>query len=197
MAKSNTNPKVDFYFIKVKKWQQEVMLLRNICLDSGLTEELKWGKPCYILDGANVVLIHDFKEYCALLIFKAALMKDPKKILVQQTQNVQSARQLRFTGVAEIVKLEKTIKAYIKEAIEIEKAGLKVTLIKRTELAYPEEFQQKLNTMPKLKKAFEALTPGRQRAYILFFSAAKQARTREARVKKSIPDILKGIGLND
>lgn len=191
------NPKVDFYFDKAKNWQEEISLLRTIALDCGLNEELKWGCPCYTLDKSNIVLIHTFKEYCAYLFFKGALMNDAKGILIQQTENVQSARQIRFTDAKQIAKLAKTLKAYIYEAIEIEKAGLKVTLKRTTEFNMPEEFQKVLNKKPKLKKAFEALTPGRQRAYLLHFSSAKQQATREARIEKNIPQILAGKGLND
>lgn len=190
------NPKVDFYFTK-SKWQEELEHLRTLVLDVKLKEELKWGCPCYTLEDSNIVLIHEFKAYCALLFFKGALLKDPKGILVQQTENVQAARQLRFTNVQEIVKSKTTIKAYIKEAIEIEKAGLKVPLKKATEFKMVEEFQKAIDKSAKLKKAFYALTPGRQRAYLLFFSSAKQSATREARIEKATPQILKGIGLND
>jgi uncharacterized protein YdeI (YjbR/CyaY-like superfamily) len=191
------NPKVEFYFTKAKKWQEEIQQLRMIILDCDLTEELKWGCPCYLLEKNNIVLIHVFKEYCAVLFFKGALLKDPKKILIQQTENVQSARQVRFTNIKEVIKFEPALKAYIKEAIKIEKAGLKVEFKKNTELKFPEEFQNKLNKLPALKKAFNALTPGRQRAYNLYFSAPKQSKTRESRVEKYIPQILKGKGLND
>jgi uncharacterized protein YdeI (YjbR/CyaY-like superfamily) len=191
------NPKVDFYFAKEKKWPEEIQKLRVIALDSGLTEDLKWGCPCYTSEGRNIVLIHVFKEYCALLFFKGALMKDPKGMLIQQTANVQVARQMRFTSVREIIKLEPEIKAYIREAIKVEKSGLKVELKKPADFAVAEEFQAKLDKMPVLKKAFAGLTPGRQRAYLLYFSQAKQSKTREARVEKSIPQILKGKGLDD
>jgi len=190
------NPKVDFYFSK-EKWQKEIRKLRTIVLDCGLTEELKWGVPCYTFENRNIVLIHVFKEYCALLFFKGALLHDANGILVQQTENVQSARQIRFTNISEIVKMEATVKAYIYEAIEVEKAGLKVNLKKSTEYIIPEEFQIKLDKEPALKTAFEALTPGRQRAYILHFSAPKQSKTREARVEKYKQQILNGMGLND
>lgn len=190
------NTKVDFYFNK-GKWQEELQQLRTIVLDCGLAEELKWGCPCYMYQKSNLVLIHVFKEYCALLFFKGALLKDPKGILIQQTENVQAARQMRFTNVQEIVKLKANIKAYVYEAIEVEKAGLKVTLKKTKEFPMPVEFKRKLEKMPALKSAFKKLTPGRQRGYLLFFSAAKQAATRESRVEKSIPDIMKGKGLND
>lgn len=198
------NPKVDFYFIKEKKWQEEFQLLRTIILDSlpagragRLSEELKWGHPCYTFENSNIVLMHGFKEYCALLFFKGALLKDAKGILVQQTKNVQAARQIRFTKIGEIVKLESTLKAYIKEAIEVEKAGLKVPLKKTTEFVIPEEFQLKLNKNRTLKKAFDTLTPGRQRAYLLYFSSAKQPATRESRIKKYMNKILSGKGLDD
>ncbi|MBC7487791.1 MAG: YdeI/OmpD-associated family protein [Cytophagaceae bacterium] len=191
------NPKVNFYFNKSKKWQEEIEQLRTIVLNCGLTEELKWGCPCYTLDGSNILLIHVFKEYCAMLFFKGVLLKDPKGILIQQTKNVQVARQIRFTDVPEIVKLKATLKSYIKEAIEVEKSGVQAELKKTTEFTMPDEFKIQLDKKPALKKAFYALTPGRQRAYLLFFSSAKQSQTREARVEKSIPNILKGIGLND
>jgi len=196
MAKSIMNPRVDFFF-KSDKWHDEYEQLRMIALDSGLKEELKWGCPCYSDDKKNIVLIHGFKDYCALLFFKGALLKDPKNILIQQTKNVQSARQVRFTHVKEIVKLEPTLKKYIKEAIEVEKAGLKVELKKTADFAVPEEFQAKLDKMPALKRAFAALTPGRQRAYLFHFSQPKQAKTREARVEKYLQQILNGKGLDD
>jgi uncharacterized protein YdeI (YjbR/CyaY-like superfamily) len=191
------NPKVDFYFTKAQKWQRELEQLRNIILDCGLDEELKWGVPCYTYQNANILLIHVFKEYCAVLFFKGALLKDTNGILVQQTRNVQAARQVRFTNVQEIIKSEPTLKAYIYEAIEVEKAGLKVNFKKTDQYNIPEEFQNKLDELPALKKAFAALTPGRQRAYILHFSAPKQSKTRESRVEKSIHPILNGKGLND
>lgn len=190
------NPKADFYFNK-GKWQKETEQLRKIALGCGLTEELKWGCPCYTLGKSNIVLIHVFKEYCAYLFFKGVLLSDPGGILIQQTKNVQSARQTRFTNVKEIVKLAPTLKAYIYEAIEVEKAGLKVPLKKTADYEMPEEFKTKLNKMPALKKAFAALTPGRQRAYIFYFSQAKQSKTREARVEKYIKQILAGKGLED
>lgn len=192
-----TNPKVDWFFTKAKAWQEEYEQLRTIVLDCGLTEELKWGCPCYTLEDSNIVLIHGFKEYCALLFMKGALLKDPKEILIQQTKNVQSARQIRFTHIDEIVKLESTLKAYIKEAIKVEKAGLKVPLKKASEFTMPGEFKSVLTETPALKKAFTALTPGRQRGYLLYFSSAKQSKTREARIEKYIPKILKGKGLED
>ena len=191
------NPKVDFYFNKEKKWQEAVKQLRTIALGCGLTEELKWGCPCYTYQKSNIVLIHDFKEYCALLFFKGALLHDPNGTLIQQTENVQAARQIRFSDLKEIVKRKAILKAYIYEAIEVEKAGLKVTLKKPAEFAVAEEFQKMLDKKPALKKAFEALTPGRQRAYLLHFSQPKLAKTREARVEKYMPYILAGKGLND
>ena len=191
------NPKVDFYFAKEKKWQQEIRKLRTIILDCGLTEELKWGVPCYMFGKTNIVLIHVFKEYCALLFFKGALLNDANGILIQQTENVQSARQIRFTNVREIVELESDLRAYIYEAIEVEKAGLKVNFQKSTALIFPEEFQYKLDEHPALKTAFNALTPGRQRAYNLYFSAPKQSKTRQSRVEKSMQQILDGKGLED
>lgn len=190
------NPKVDFYF-NSSKWQEELEQLRTIALDSGLLEELKWGCPCYTLEKKNIVLIHVFKEYCAFLFFKGALLKDPKGILIQQTANVQAARQVRFTNVKEIVKLKPSLKAYIKEAIAIEKAGLKVPLKKVAEFKIVEEFQQALSKSTALKKAFYALTPGRQRAYLLHFSQAKQSSTRLARIEKCKKLIMEGKGLND
>ena len=195
MTKSTMNPKVDFFFSKAKKWRDEFGKLRTIILDCGLTEELKWGKPCYTFQNSNIVLIHGFKEYCALLFFKGALLKDTKGILVQQTDNVQAACQIRFTNVREIGKMEPTLKAYIKEAKE--KAGLKVDYKKTADFAIPEEFQNKLDEIPALKTAFGALTPGRQRGYILYFSAPKQAKTRESRIEKCMQQILNGKGLND
>jgi len=191
------NPKVDFYFDKAKTWQKELEQLRTIALDCGLTEELKWGVPCYTLQKSNIVLIHAFKEYCAFLFFKGALLNDPNGILIQQTKNVQAARQIRFTNVREIVKMEAILKSYIYEAIEVEKAGLQVKLKKTKEFAMPEEFKNKLAKKPALKTAFEALTPGRQRAYLLYFSSAKQSKTRESRVEKYMPQILQGKGLDD
>ena len=191
------NPKVDWYFSRAQKWQEELERLRTIVLECGLTEELKWGCPCYTFQKSNIVLIHVFKEYCALLFFKGALLKDAHGLLIQQTENVQAARQMRFTNVPEIVKTKTILKAYIHEAIEVEKAGLKVKLKKTYEFAMPEEFQNRLDEMPALKKAFRALTPGRQRGYLLYFSAPKQSKTRESRVDKTIPHILNGKGLHD
>jgi uncharacterized protein YdeI (YjbR/CyaY-like superfamily) len=196
MTKNGMNPKVDFYFSK-KKWREELEVLRTILLDCGLTEELKWGVPCYMFQKSNIILVHVFKEYCALLFFKGALLNDASGILIQQTKNVQAARQIRFTNVREIVKMKTIVKAYIYESIEIEKAGLKVDFKKTTEFTIPEEFQKKLDKIPSLKTAFDVLTPGRKRGYILYFSAPKQSKTRETRVEKSIPQILKGKGLND
>jgi uncharacterized protein YdeI (YjbR/CyaY-like superfamily) len=191
------NPKVNWYFEKAEKWQEEIILLRSIVLDCGLTEELKWGCPCYLHQKHNIVLIHTFKDYCALLFFKGALLKDPKGILIQQTENVQAARQIRFTNIREIIDRRETIKAYASEAIAAEEAGLKVALKKVAAFAVADEFQQKLDHIPELKKAFEALTPGRQRAYLLYFSSAKQVKTRESRVEKYISQILSGKGLED
>ncbi|NCI47879.1 YdeI/OmpD-associated family protein [Sediminibacterium soli] len=191
------NPKVDFFFAKAKSWQKEYEKLREILLDCGLTEELKWGCPCYTLQQKNLVLIHGFKDYCALLFFKGALLQDANGILVQQTENVQSSRQIRFTGLKEIAKLERVLKAYVYEAIEVEKAGLKVALKKTKEFPAPAEFQQVLTKNAALKKAFHALTPGRQRAYLLYFAAPKQSVTRESRVAKYTPQILAGKGLHD
>src|SRR4029453_17834494 len=168
-----------------------------VCLDCGLTEELKWGKPCYTYQKSNIVLIHGFKEYCALLFLKGALLKDANGVLIQQTKNVQAARQIRFTDVREIVKMERILKAYIKEAIEAEKAGVEVSYKKTSEFAIPEEFQNRLDESPALKTAFDALTPGRQRGYILYFSAAKQSKTRESRIEKCVQQILNGKGLNE
>lgn len=191
------NPKVDWYFEKNKKWQVEIETMRAIALGCGLNEELKWGVPCYTSDESNIVLIHVFKDYCAFLFFKGVLLKDPKGILVQQTQNVQAARQIRFTNVKDIVKMKATLKTYIQEAIKVEKAGLKVPMKKTKEFDMPDEFKSKLEENATLKKAFFALTPGRQRGYLLHFSSAKQSATREARVKKYMPQILKGKRLDD
>ena len=189
------NPKVDGYLRKAKKWREEFERLRTIVLECGLTEELKWGWPCYTFQNRNVVLIHGFKEYCALLFFKGALLRDPKGVLIQQTKNVQAARQIRFTNVREIVKLEPVLKAYIREAKE--KAGLKVNFKKTADFKIPDEFQNKLDEIPTLKTAFDALTPGRQRAYLFYFSQAKQSKTRESRVEKCMQRILNGKGLDD
>lgn len=191
------NPEVDWFFNKQTKWQEAYGQLRTLVLDCGLTEELKWGCPCYTFQGNNVVLIHGFKTYCALLFHKGALLKDEKNILVQQTDNVQAARQLRFTGVDQVTQMQPVIKAYIKEAMEVEKAGLKVELKSTAECKVPVEFKTVLNDMPELKIAFEKLTPGRQRGYLLYFSAPKQAKTREARIEKYLDKILHGKGLDD
>jgi uncharacterized protein YdeI (YjbR/CyaY-like superfamily) len=191
------NPKVDAFLRKSKKWQEEFEELRRIVLDCQLTEELKWGQPCYTFEKSNIVVIHGFKEYCALLFFKGALLRDPKGILIQQTKNVQAARQVRFTSVREITKMKAILKAYIHEAIEVEKAGLKVSFKKTSDFTIPEEFRAKLDAIPALKTAFDALTPGRQRAYLFYFSAPKQSKTREARVEKCMQRILNGKGLND
>ncbi|HSP05884.1 MAG TPA: YdeI family protein [Acidobacteriota bacterium] len=191
------NPKIDAFVSKAKKWQEEFKKLRMIILDCQLTEELKWGVPCYTFEKRNIVLIHGFKEYCALLFVKGALLKDARGILITQTENTQAGRQIRFTSVREIVEMEPVLKAYVHEAIEVEKAGLKVNFKKTTEFIVPEEFQNKLNEIPALKTAFHALTPGRQRAYILYFSAPKQSKTRESRVEKCMRQILNGKGLND
>ena len=191
------NPKVDWYFEKAGKWQQETELLREIALSTGLSEELKWGCPCYLLGKKNVVLIHTFKDYCALLLFKGALLKKHPEILIQQTENVQAARQIRFTTLDQIVTQKEAILETIHEAIEAERSGAKVTLKKTVEFAMPEEFQRKMEEFPALKKAFEALTPGRQRAYLLHFGQAKQATTREARIEKALDAIFQGKGLND
>jgi uncharacterized protein YdeI (YjbR/CyaY-like superfamily) len=197
ITKDNMNPKVDEYLRKAKKWQKEFKKLTMIVLDCGLTEELKWGHPCYTFQKSNIVLIHGFKEYCALLFFKGALLKDANGILIQQTENVQAARQIRFTNVQEIVRMETTLQAYIREAIEVEKAGLKVNFKKTSEFKIPEEFQNKLDETPALKTAFDALTPGRQRAYLFYFSQPKQSKTRESRVEKCMQQILNGKGLDD
>ena len=191
------NPKVDGYLRKAKQWREELQKLRTIILDCQLTEEVKWRLPCYTFQNSNIVLIHGFKEYCALLFFKGALLKDANGILIQQTKNTQAGRQIRFTNVREIVEMEPILKAYIHEAIEVEKAGLKVKFKKIAEFKIPEEFQNKLDEIPALKTAFDALTPGRQRAYILYFSAAKQSKTRESRVEKCMQQILNGKGLDD
>ena len=197
MTTSVTNPKVDWFFDKDSGWQKEYEKLRKIILSCGLTEELKWGCPCYEFENSNIVLMHGFKEYCAILFFKGALLADPDGILIQQTENVQSARQLRFTSVQQIVKMERTLKAYVYEAIEVERAGLQVKYKKTEDFKIPEEFQIKLDKMPALKTAFDALTPGRQRAYIFYFSQAKQSKTRTARVEKYLKQILAGKGLDD
>jgi uncharacterized protein YdeI (YjbR/CyaY-like superfamily) len=191
------NPKVDERIAGEERWQAEFRELRRIVLDCGLDEELKWGQPCYTAGGKNIVLIHGFKEYCALLLFKGALLRDEKGLLIRQTENVQAARQVRFTGTAEITRLAKVLKAYVLEAIKVEEAGLSVSKKQTSDFAIPEEFQVELDGHPALKSAFEALTPGRQRAYLHYFGQAKQAATRKARVEKCIPAILEGLGLDD
>jgi uncharacterized protein YdeI (YjbR/CyaY-like superfamily) len=191
------NPKVDWFFNKDTRWQQAYGKLREILLDCDLTEELKWGVPCYTLEGQNIVLIHGFKEYCALLFFKGVLMKDFNAILVQQTANVQAARQIRFTSAAQVEEMRHVLKAYVEDAIAVEKSGQDVAFKKTDEFSMPLEFQIQLDEMPELKTAFEALTPGRQRGYLLYFSGAKQAKTRESRVEKCIPKIMEGKGLDD
>jgi uncharacterized protein YdeI (YjbR/CyaY-like superfamily) len=194
---NKTNPKVDAVLRRTTKWREEFEALRAIALDCQLTEELKWYQPCYTFQGKNIVLMHGFKEYCALLFFKGVLLGDPKGILIQQTENVQSGRQIRFTNVREIVKMKAILKSYIQEAIEVETAGLKVKLKKTSEFRIPEEFQNKLNEIPALKTAFAALTPGRQRGYLFYFSQPKQSTTREARVEKCMQQIFNGKGLDD
>lgn len=191
------NPKVDFFFNKATKWQEEYEKLRTIILDCGLIEELKWGVPCYTFQKSNIVLIHGFKEYCALLFHKGVLLNDSDDILIQQTKNVQSARQIRFTDASQIIEMEATLKAYIFEAIEVEKAGLEVEFKKTDEFNIPDEFQKKLDENPALKTAFKGLTPGRQRGYLLYFSSAKQSKTRDSRIEKYMPQLLDGKGLND
>jgi uncharacterized protein YdeI (YjbR/CyaY-like superfamily) len=191
------NPKANFFFDKAEQWQGAYRLLRRIVLGCGLTEEVKWGCPCYTLDGHNIVLIHGFKEYCAFLFFKGALMKDPKGILIQQTENVQSARQIRFTSAEQIAGMEETIRNYVDAAIAVERSGLKVEKKTTAQFAMPDEFRDRRNAHAELKAAFEALTPGRQRGYLLHFSSAKQVKTREARIDKAVPDILAGKGLDD
>lgn len=197
MTPGAANPEVDFYFRDAEQWREEYERLRTIALDCQLTEELKWGHPCYTIDGRNIVLIHGFKAYCALLFFKGALMKDFHGLLIQQTENVQAGRQIRFTSLSEIVEMEPILKAYIGDAVDVEKAGLKVTKKETREYAVPEELQDRLDADPVLKAAFEALTPGRQRGYLLYFAAPKQAKTREARVDRCAPLILRGEGLYD
>jgi uncharacterized protein YdeI (YjbR/CyaY-like superfamily) len=191
------NPTVDAVIRRKKQWRAEFEMLRRILLACGLTEELKWGQPCYALDGKNVALIHGFKEYCAVLFHKGVLLKDPLGVLVQQTKNVQMARQIRFTSVQEVKRLEKTLKAYLHEAMECERAGTPVTLKKTEDFERPEEFESELLGDSALKEAFASLTPGRQRAYLLYFSQPKQSKTRAARVQKCIPRILEGFGLDD
>ncbi|NSL88806.1 hypothetical protein ECE50_018330 [Chitinophaga sp. Mgbs1] len=197
MTKSIENPKVDWYFSEAEKWQEELDQLRMIILECGLTETLKWGVPCYTFQDRNILLVHTFKEYCAILFMKGALMPDSHGILIQQTENVQAARQIRFTNPREIVKMKSVLRNYIYEAIEIEKSGVEVPKKKTAEFPMPEEFKNILDKNAALKKAFEALTPGRQRGYLLHFAAPKQSKTREARIEKSMQDILNGKGLND
>ena len=197
MTQSSTNPKVDFYFNKSKKWQEALEALRTLVLDCQLTEELKWGVPCYTFQENNLLILHEFKEYCAILFFKGALLTDTTGILVQQTENTQATRQIRFTNVQQITAMEDTLKAYIHQAIEIEKAGLQIDFKKTTDFVVSEEFQNKLADTPALKVAFDALTPGRQRAYLLYFAAPKQSQTRQARVEKYTQRIFDGKGLND
>ncbi|MFP7284631.1 YdeI family protein [Shouchella clausii] len=198
MTNNSMNPKVDEFLTNAKKWKEEYKKLRDIILDCDLTEEFKWMHPCYTFDNKNIVLIHGFKDYCALLFHKGALLKDAHGILIQQTENVQAARQIRFTNIQEIIEKELILKDYVYEAIAVEKAGLKVkNNLDNTNLNIPEELQNKFDEMPALKTAFEALTPGRQRAYILYFSGAKQPKTREARVEKYVQKILDGLGLKD
>ncbi|MEN6571710.1 MAG: DUF1801 domain-containing protein [Anaerolineaceae bacterium] len=194
---TDSNPKVDAFIQRERKWQEEYKALRSILHAFPLTEELKWGVPTYTFQNSNVVLMHGFKEYCALLFPKGVLLKDPAGILIQQTQNVQAARQVRFTNLDEIIELEPVLKAYIAAAIEVEKSGQKVEKKQTADFTVAEEFQCKLDADPNLKAAFEALTPGRQRAYLLYFSSPKLAKTREARVEQAIPRILEGKGLND
>jgi uncharacterized protein YdeI (YjbR/CyaY-like superfamily) len=197
MTTRKMNPKVDGFMRKAKNWKEEFEALRSIVLDCELTEDMKWMHPCYMFEGKNIVLIHGFKEYCALLFHKGALLKDPHGILVQQTENVQAARQIRFTSAKQIDEMQLILKAYIDEAIEVEKAGLQVEYKKNTEYIIPEELENKFVEIPDLKTAFEALTPGRQRAYIFYFSEPKQSKTRDSRVEKYLPHILDGKGLND
>ncbi len=195
--KNNRNPKVDAFIGRAKKWQKELELLRSIVLECGFDEEIKWGHPCYTVDGKNLFVLQGFKEYCAIMFFKGALLKDPKHILIKTGENTQAGRQLRFTDIAQIIKIEKTIKLYIREAAAVEKAGLKVERKRISEYAVPEELKIQFDKNPKLKTSFESLTPGRQRAYLLFFSSAKQSQTRESRIAKFIPKILNGKGMDD
>jgi len=196
-GESGMNPKIDEFMDREEQWQKEFRKLRQIVLGCNLTEELKWGQPCYTLDGKNVVIIHGFKDYCALLFIKGALMEDSDGLLIQQTGNVQAGRQIRFTTISEIEALEDTLQSYVQEAIRVEKAGLKVEKKKTSDFPVPEEFQSRLDADPALKSAFDALTPGRQRGYLFHFSQPKQSKTREARVDKCIPRIFDGLGLDD
>ncbi|MBC1527628.1 YdeI/OmpD-associated family protein [Listeria seeligeri] len=197
MAKTELNPKVDAFLNKPSKWQAEFKALRRIAIEFGLTEEFKWGKPCYALNGSNVFLIHGFKEYCALLFMKGALLGDPENILIQQTENVQAARQIRFTNLQQIIDMKSVLKSYIQNAIDVEAAGLKVEMKRDKEFPIPEELQARFEELPAFKEAFEALTPGRQRAYLLFFAAPKQSKTRVSRIDKYQEQIFDGLGLND
>ncbi|EFS03446.1 YdeI [Listeria seeligeri FSL S4-171] len=197
MAKTELNPKVDAFLNKPSKWQAEFTTLRKIAIEFGLTEEFKWGKPCYALNGSNVFLIHGFKEYCALLFMKGALLGDPENILIQQTENVQAARQIRFTNLQQIIDMELVLKSYIQNAIDVETAGLKVEMKRDKEFPIPEELQTRFDELPAFKEAFEALTPGRQRAYLLYFGSPKQSKTRVSRIEKYQEQIFDGLGLND
>lgn len=197
MAKTELNPKVDAFLNKPSKWQAEFTALRKIAIEFGLTEEFKWGKPCYALNGSNVFLIHGFKEYCALLFMKGALLGDPENILIQQTENVQAARQIRFTNLQQIIDMESVLKSYIQNAIDVEAAGLKVEVKRDKEFPIPEELQTRFDELPAFKEAFEALTPGRQRAYLLYFGSPKQSKTRVSRIDKYQEQIFDGLGLND
>ncbi|MBF2630732.1 YdeI/OmpD-associated family protein [Listeria seeligeri] len=197
MAKTELNPKVDAFLNKPSKWQAEFTALRKIAIEFGLTEEFKWGKPCYALNGSNVFLIHGFKEYCALLFMKGALLGDPENILIQQTENVQAARQIRFTNLQQIIDMESVLKSYIQNAIDVETAGLKVEMKRDKEFPIPEELQTRFDELPAFKEAFEALTPGRQRAYLLYFGSPKQSKTRVSRIEKCQEQIFDGLGLND
>ncbi|HVW13294.1 MAG TPA: YdeI family protein [Mucilaginibacter sp.] len=197
MTNGNANPRVNWFFEKATQWQEEYEKLRAICLSCGLTEELKWGQPCYTFGKGNIVVIHGFNEYCALLFFKGVLLKDPEGVLIQQTENVQVPRQMRFKSLLQIVEQESIIKAYIYEAVEVEKLGLKAELKKTSDYKVPEEFQHKLDAIPALKAAYEALTPGRQRGYLYYFSQPKLSKTRQERVEKYIPQILAGKGVDD
>ncbi|MBU5353935.1 YdeI family protein [Paenibacillus barcinonensis] len=197
MTTQNTNPKVDAYLSKIKTWKEESVKLREIILDCDLTEDYKWMHPCYTLNGKNVVLIHGFKEYCAIMFLKGSLLKDPHGILIQQTNNVQGGRQIRFTNLEQIIEQEKILKAYIREAIEVEQAGLKVEKKEVEQFAVPEELQQQFDANPAFQAAFEALTPGRQRAYLYHFSQPKQSKTKTSRIEKCMQPIMEGKGLND
>ncbi|KAA8782931.1 hypothetical protein EC604_03605 [Paenibacillus amylolyticus] len=197
MTTQNTNPKVDAYLSKIKTWKEESVKLREIILDCDLTEDYKWMHPCYTLNGKNVVLIHGFKEYCAIMFLKGSLLKDPHGILIQQTNNVQGGRQIRFTNLEQIIEQEEILKAYIREAIEVEQAGLKIEKKEVEQFAVPEELQQQFDANPAFQAAFEALTPGRQRAYLYHFSQPKQSKTKTSRIEKCMQPIMEGKGLND